>query len=58
MSGNITPMSENEVIQEIKRLKIDIIPRLDGITNEAIKAAYTLLTPPLTYIFNRILETA
>ncbi|CAH2092288.1 unnamed protein product [Euphydryas editha] len=57
-SGNVTPISENEVTQAIKRLKADKSPGSDGITNEAIKVANSLLTPPLTFIFNKILETA
>ncbi|CAG4955827.1 unnamed protein product [Colias eurytheme] len=55
---NITPITEEEVLQEIKRLKTDKSPGPDGITNEAIKTAWPLLISPLTLLFNLILKTA
>lgn len=57
-SGDIAPITEKEVTQEIKKLKLEKSPGPDGITNEAIKVAWPLLTLPLLHLFNLILKTA
>lgn len=54
--NSITPIDEAEVIETIKRLKVDKCPGSDGITNEALKTANILLAGPLTVLFNRILR--
>ncbi|CAK1583093.1 unnamed protein product [Parnassius mnemosyne] len=46
--------NDTEIDKEIKRLKSDKSPGPDGIPNEALKLARTLLTPVITYLFNII----
>ncbi|KAJ8727495.1 hypothetical protein PYW07_001614 [Mythimna separata] len=48
---------EKEVFDYIKKLKADKAPGPDGIQNEALKAGVFLLTHPLTYLFNKVLNT-
>ncbi|KAG6465037.1 hypothetical protein O3G_MSEX014898 [Manduca sexta] len=54
----VSPFDTEEVSNSIKRLKIGKSPGADHITNEAIITACTLLSPSLTHLFNRILESA
>lgn len=54
----IPPLDTKEVTEVISKLKIEKSPGPDHITNESIKAASTLLSTPLTYLFNRIIESA
>jgi hypothetical protein len=55
--NEIETINETEVIQHIKRLKLEKRPGPDKITNEAIKHAATILAHPLTHLFNLILKT-
>lgn len=48
---------EIEIIQEIKRLKVEKSPGPDNIVNEAIKIAATKLATPLAHLFNLIIST-
>ncbi|CAH2097150.1 unnamed protein product [Euphydryas editha] len=56
--AEIQPIQETEIIREIKRLKPNKSPGPDGIANEALKIACTILTTPLTILFNKILDTS
>ncbi|MBW0486188.1 hypothetical protein O181_025903, partial [Austropuccinia psidii MF-1] len=50
------PVTEEEVMRTISSLPNRKAPGPDGIPNELIKIAKTLLTPPLTCIFNMCLR--
>ncbi|CAF4951987.1 unnamed protein product [Pieris macdunnoughi] len=54
---DLPPVDEKEVFKHIRKLKTDKSPRPDGIQNEVLKAGITLLTSPLTYLFNEVLNT-
>lgn len=51
------PITENEVLKSIAKLKNDKAPRYDNIGNEYIKCTKTLLCKVYVNIFNRILDT-
>lgn len=48
--------TENEILKQIMRLKPEKSPGPDGITNECIKVAKTLLLTPITILWNKILD--
>ncbi|XP_045500075.1 uncharacterized protein LOC123697576 [Colias croceus] len=48
--------TEKEILKQIMRLKPEKSPGPDGITNECIKVAQTLLLTPITILWNKILE--
>ncbi|CAG4933715.1 unnamed protein product [Colias eurytheme] len=48
--------SEKEILKQIMRLKLEKSPGPDGITNECIKVAQTLLLAPITILWNKILD--
>lgn len=54
----LLPLDSKEVTDVINKLKSEKCPGPDHITNEVIKTACSLLCAPLTYLFNRIIETA
>ncbi|CAK1587710.1 unnamed protein product [Parnassius mnemosyne] len=58
IKNEIPPIDEIEILQAIKRLKLDKCPGPDKVTNEAIRYGGTLLAMPLAHLFNLILETA
>ncbi|CAH2216315.1 jg21798, partial [Pararge aegeria aegeria] len=49
-------VGEVEIIEAIKRLKLEKSPGPDNITNEALKTAHTILATPLAELFNLILQ--
>lgn len=49
-------IDEKEVIETIKKLKLDKSPGSDNITNEALKFANLILAAPLAELFNLILK--
>nr|XP_034833605.1 uncharacterized protein LOC117990222 [Maniola hyperantus] len=53
---NINPIEETEIIEAIKRTKLEKSPGSDNITNEALKIAYNILATPLANLFNLILQ--
>ncbi|CAH2268874.1 jg21145 [Pararge aegeria aegeria] len=53
---NIAAVGEVEIIEAIKRLKLEKSPGPDNITNEALKTAHTILATPLAELFNLILQ--
>lgn len=54
----INPIDEVEIIEQIKKMKIEKSPGPDSITNEVIKIGHPLLAKPLTKLFNMIIESA
>ncbi|GBP61538.1 hypothetical protein EVAR_44009_1 [Eumeta japonica] len=48
-------IDETEVIETIKKLKLDKSPGSNSVTNEALKAGPSILATPLTKLFNLIL---
>lgn len=55
---NIEPIDEIEIIDAIKKLKVEKSPGSDNITNEAVKLAQKALAGPLTKLFNLILQNS
>nr|BDU78963.1 hypothetical protein 2 [Bombyx mori] len=55
-SKKYTEINENEIIETIKKLKLEKSPGSDKITNEALKAAQLILAAPLAKLFNSILQ--
>ncbi|GBP46288.1 Craniofacial development protein 2 [Eumeta japonica] len=54
---HIKSIDESEIIQAIKRLKLEKSPGSDN-TNEALKTAYEILATPLADVFNLILQNS
>ncbi|GBP91231.1 Probable RNA-directed DNA polymerase from transposon BS [Eumeta japonica] len=52
---SIPPIHETEVINSIRKLKLEKSPGADNVTNEALKFAHQILPTPLTELFNSIL---
>lgn len=52
----IEPIDETEIIEQIKKMKMEKSPGPDRITNEVIKIGHPLLVKPLTILFNMIIE--
>lgn len=48
----LTPVTDEEVNKEIKRLKLYKAPGIDGITAKLLQKVYHVVTPVLTFIFN------
>lgn len=55
-TSSVQRFSESEVLRQVKKLKSEKSPGPDGITNEYIKLARTLLLTPITILWNKILE--
>ncbi|CAH2108540.1 unnamed protein product [Euphydryas editha] len=55
--NDLPPVDEKEVTMNIRKLRTDKSPGPDGIQNEALKAGAILLARPLTYLFNKVLNT-
>lgn len=52
----IQQFTENEILKQLMKLKPEKSPGPDGITNECIKVAKTLLLTPITILWNKILN--
>lgn len=52
----IQEFTEKEILKQLMRLKTEKSPGTDGITNECIKIAKTLLLTPITILWNKILK--
>lgn len=48
--------NEIDILSKLEKLKDDKSPGTDGISNEAIKLAKTVILNPLTLLFNKILD--
>ena len=53
----LTPVTEQEIIQQISSLKNDSAPGLDGISAKLIKLVHLEIISPLAHIINLIFET-
>lgn len=54
---DIIPIDAMEMSIHIQKLKQDKSPGPDGLQNEALKIGSALLVHPLTYLFNKVLDT-
>lgn len=52
----VEQFSESEILTQLMKLKPEKSPGPDGVTNECIKLAKTLLLSPITILWNKILE--
>lgn len=55
-TNELPPVDEKEVIKHISKLRPHKSPGPDGIQNEALKAGAILLSRPLMYLFNKVLN--
>lgn len=56
--NNVKSIDETEIIEAIKKLKLDKSPSTDNITNETLKIGHKTLALPLVELFNKILQNS